>query len=86
MYPILNKIIISKNTERLTVSGLVIPEGSDLKLNSGTVIACGRGTKKHPVTVKAGDSIMYTPNTELEVEYKEIKCTVVFWENVICKL
>ena len=45
--------------EEKTASGIIIPDTAKEKPLSGKVVAVGPGKKDEPMTVKAGDSVLY---------------------------
>lgn len=56
--------------EEKTASGIIIPDTAKEKPQRGTVIAAGPGKKDEPMTVKAGDTVLYGKyaGTELSLE------------------
>jgi chaperonin GroES len=59
--------------EEKTASGLYIPDTAKEKPQKGKVVAVGKGTKKHDMTVKVGDEVLYGKytGTELKLEGKD---------------
>ena len=59
--------------ETKTSSGLYIPDTAKEKPQKGIVVAVGSGTKENPMTVKAGDHVLYGKyaGTELQHEGKD---------------
>jgi chaperonin GroES len=59
--------------ETTTASGIIIPDTAKEKPQRGTIIAVGNGKKDEPMTVKAGDTVLYGKyaGTEITVEGKE---------------
>jgi chaperonin GroES len=45
--------------EQKTASGIIIPDSAKEKPLNGKVLAVGPGKKDDPMTVKAGDNILY---------------------------
>ena len=58
--------------ETKTASGIIIPDNAKEKPQRGKVMAVGQGTKDEPMTVKAGDSVLYGQysGTEIKLEGK----------------
>jgi len=56
--------------EEKTAGGIIIPDTAKEKPQRGTVIAAGPGKKDEPVTVKAGDTVLYGKyaGTEISIE------------------
>ena len=69
--PLSDRVLIEPTAaEQKTASGLYIPDTAKEKPQQGTVVAVGKGTKKHEMTVKVGDTVLYGKysGTELKVE------------------
>ena len=45
--------------ETKTSSGIIIPDSAKEKPQKGRVVAVGPGTTENPVTLKAGDNVLY---------------------------
>jgi chaperonin GroES len=56
--------------EEKTSGGIIIPDTAKEKPQRGEVVAAGPGKKDEPVTVKAGDTVLYGKysGTEINVE------------------
>lgn len=56
--------------EETTAGGIIIPDTAKEKPQRGKVIAVGAGKKDEPMTVKAGDEVLYGKygGTEITVE------------------
>ena len=80
LHPLGDHIIVKPSKpEEVTKSGIVLPSSSSDKSEQGEVVAIGPGKlnedgKRIPMTVKAGDTVLYTKYgpTEVKVEGKEI--------------
>lgn len=59
--------------EEKTAGGIIIPDTAKEKPMRGKVVAVGNGKKDEPVTVKAGDTVLYSKygGTEIQIEGKE---------------
>lgn len=72
--PLADRVLIEPAAaETKTASGIIIPDNAKEKPQKGTVIAAGKGTKDNPITVKVGDTVLYTKyaGTELKLEGKD---------------
>lgn len=72
--PLSDRVVIEPvAAETKTASGIYIPETAKEKPQSGKVVAVGKGTKKHEMTVKKGDMVLYGKyaGTELKLEGKD---------------
>ena len=68
--PLADRVIIQQaEAETTTASGIIIPDTAQEKPQKGTVIAVGQGTKDNPITVKAGDNILYGKYAGTELNY-----------------
>ena len=68
--PLADRVIIQQaEAETTTASGIIIPDNAQEKPQKGTVIAVGKGTKDNPMTVKAGDNILYGKYAGTELKY-----------------
>ena len=69
--PLHDRVIVQPAAaEETTKGGIIIPDTAKEKPQRGTVIAAGPGKKDEPMTVKAGDSILYGKyaGTEISLE------------------
>jgi chaperonin GroES len=69
--PLHDRVIVQPAAaEEKTASGIIIPDTAKEKPQRGTVIAAGPGKTDEPVTVKAGDTVLYGKyaGTEITLE------------------
>lgn len=58
--PIADRVLVEPAAaEEKTASGIIIPDTAKEKPQRGTVVAVGAGKKDEPMTVKAGDTVLY---------------------------
>jgi len=72
--PLADRVLIEPAAaETKTSSGLYIPDTAKEKPQKGIVVAVGSGTKENPMTVKAGDHVLYGKyaGTELQHDGKD---------------
>ena len=72
--PLADRVLVEPlEAETKTASGIIIPDTAKEKPQKGIIVAVGPGTKENPVTVKAGDSVLYGKysGTELKFEGKD---------------
>jgi chaperonin GroES len=72
--PLADRVLVEPAAaEEKTASGLYIPDTAKEKPQHGVVIAVGNGKKDEPLTVKAGDKILYGKysGTEITVDGKD---------------
>jgi len=69
--PLHDRVIVKPApAEEKTAGGIIIPDTAKEKPQRGTVLAAGPGKKDEPMTVKAGDTILYGKyaGTEISLE------------------
>ena len=69
--PLHDRVIVKPaEAETKSAGGIIIPDTAKEKPQKGIVLAAGPGKKDEPVTVKAGDSVLYGKyaGTEITVE------------------
>ncbi|MFV0565790.1 MAG: co-chaperone GroES [Flavobacteriaceae bacterium] len=72
--PLANRVLIEPApAETKTAAGIIIPDNAKERPQKGTVVAAGKGTKEEPVTVKVGDTVLYSRHagSELKLEGKD---------------
>ncbi len=72
--PLADRVLIEPAAaETKTDSGIYIPDSAKEKPQQGTVIAVGKGTKDHEMTVQANDTVLYGKfsGTELKLDGKD---------------
>jgi chaperonin GroES len=69
--PLHDRVIVQPAAaEEKSAGGIIIPDTAKEKPQRGTVLAAGPGKKDEPVTVKAGDTVLYGKyaGTEITME------------------
>ena len=72
--PLADRVLVEPApAEEKTSGGIIIPDTAKEKPQMGTVVAVGDGTKDNPVTLKAGDKVLYGKyaGTELSLDGKD---------------
>ena len=70
--PLADRVIIAPAAaEEKTAGGIIIPDTAKEKPQKGTVVAVGPGTKDNPITVKAGDTVLYGKYSGTEISYED---------------
>ncbi len=73
--PLHDRVIVKPAAaETKTAGGIIIPDTAKEKPQRGIVVAAGPGKKDEPVTVKAGDAVLYGKyaGTELSLDGEEL--------------
>ncbi len=69
--PLADRVLVEPApAETKTASGIIIPDTAKEKPQKGTVVAVGNGKKDEPLTVKVGDTVLYSKygGTDLKLE------------------
>jgi chaperonin GroES len=72
--PLADRVLVEPAAaETKTASGLIIPDNAKEKPQQGTVVAIGGGKIDEPLTVKIGDTVLYSKygGTDLKLEGKD---------------
>jgi chaperonin GroES len=72
--PLHDRVIVQPAAAEVkTAGGIIIPDTAKEKPQRGVVLAAGPGKKDEPVTVKAGDEVLYGKyaGTEISIEGKD---------------
>ena len=68
--PLADRVLVeAAPAEQKTAGGIIIPDTAKEKPQKGTVIAVGSGKKDEPMTVKAGDIVLYGKYAGTEINY-----------------
>ena len=73
--PLHDRVIVrAAEAETKTAGGIIIPDTAKEKPQRGTVVAVGSGKKDEPMTVKAGDTVLYGKyaGTEINLDGEEL--------------
>jgi chaperonin GroES len=69
--PLADRVLVEPaQAEEKTMGGIIIPDTAKEKPQRGTVVAVGTGTKDQPITVKAGDQVLYGKYAGTELSYE----------------
>ncbi|MFT5672553.1 MAG: chaperonin GroES [Polaribacter sp.] len=72
--PLADRVLVEPAAaETKTASGLIIPDNAKEKPQQGKVVAIGNGKIDEPLTVKIGDTVLYSKygGTDLKLEGKD---------------
>jgi chaperonin GroES len=71
--PLHDRVIVKPAAaEEKTAGGIIIPDTAKEKPQRGTVVAAGPGKKDEPVTVKTGDTVLYSKYAGTEVSFEGV--------------
>ena len=69
--PLADRVLVEPSAaETKTASGIIIPDTAQEKPQKGKVVAVGPGTKENPITLKAGDDILYGKYSGTELKHE----------------
>ena len=72
--PLKDRVLVEPHkAEEKTASGIIIPDSAQEKPQKGTIIAVGEGKKDEPMSLKAGDVVIYGKygGTEIHIDGKD---------------
>jgi len=72
--PLADRVLIEPAAaEEKTAGGIIIPDTAKEKPQKGKIVAVGNGKPDEPMTVKAGDNVLYGKyaGTEINIEGKD---------------
>ena len=76
--PLADRVLVqAEAAEEKTASGIIIPDTAKEKPMRGTIIAIGSGTKKQPMTVKAGDTVLYGKYAGTEITVNDVEYLIM---------
>ena len=76
--PLHDRVIVQPAAaEEKTAGGIIIPDTAKEKPQRGMVIAAGPGKKDEPVTVKAGDAVLYGKYSGTEITFEGIEYLIM---------
>ncbi|MGB0428562.1 MAG: co-chaperone GroES [Flavobacteriales bacterium] len=70
-------LVRPSEAETKTASGIIIPDAAKEKPQEGEVVAVGKGTKDHDMTVAVGDKVMYGKYGGTEVSIKGVEYLIM---------
>ena len=76
-------LIMPAEAEQKTAAGIIIPDTAKEKPMRGKVLAVGKGTKDHEMTVKVGDEVLYGKYSGTELEFEGEKYLMMRQSDVL---
>ena len=69
--PLADRVLVEPaQAEETTAGGIIIPDTAKEKPQRGKVIAVGNGKPEEPMTVKAGDTVLYGKYSGTELSFE----------------
>ena len=82
--PLADRVIIEPAAaEEKTASGIIIPDTAKEKPQKGTVLAAGPGKKDEPMTLKAGDVVLYGKYSGTEINMEGVNYLIMRESDVL---
>ena len=76
--PLADRVLVQPEAaEETTASGIIIPDTAKEKPQRGTVVAVGTGKKDEPITVKAGDTVLYGKYSGTEITVDDVEYLIM---------
>ena len=69
--PLADRVLVEPSAaETKTTSGIIIPDTAQEKPQKVKIVAVGKGTKEHPISVKVGDNVLYGKYSGTDLKYE----------------
>ena len=76
--PLHDRVIVKPAAaEEKYAGGIIIPDTAKEKPQRGVVVAAGPGKKDEPVTVKAGDAVLYGKYSGTEITFEGVEYLIM---------
>jgi len=76
--PLADRVLVQPEAaEEKTASGIIIPDTAKEKPMRGKIIAAGAGKKDEPMTVKAGDNVLYGKYSGTEITVNDVEYLIM---------
>ena len=75
--PLADRVLVLPTAAEEKVGGIIIPDTAKEKPQRGKVVAVGKGTKDHEMTVKVGDNVLYGKYSGTEIEFDGTKYMIM---------
>ena len=76
--PLADRVLVQPEAaEETTASGIIIPDTAKEKPQRGKVVAVGTGKKDEPITVKAGDTVLYGKYSGTEITVDDVEYLIM---------
>ncbi len=82
--PLADRVLVEPSpAEEKTAGGIIIPDTAKEKPQKGTVVAVGPGKKDEPMTVKAGDQVLYGKYAGTEITIDGINYLIMRESDIV---
>lgn len=86
LIPLHDRVVVQPiEIEKQTAGGIIIPDtvAAKDKPMRGKIIACGKGKAGEPMTVKAGETVLYEKNVGVEMEVNGTNVLIIKESNIL---
>ncbi len=82
-------VIAPEDAEEIRPSGIVIPQTAQVRMETGTVLATGRGRQlqdgsKKPMEIAPGDRVVYSKYAGVEIVHDNTRLLLIAEKDVLC--
>ena len=82
--PLADRVLVMPAKTEEKIGGIIIPDtASKEKPTQGFIVAVGNGTKDEPMTLKAGDNVLYGKYAGTEIELEGEKYRIMRQSDVL---
>ena len=82
--PLADRVLVMTAKTEEKIGGIIIPDtASKEKPTQGVIVAVGNGTKDEPMTLKAGDNVLYGKYAGTEIELEGEKYLIMRQSDVL---
>ena len=82
--PLADRVLVMPAKTEEKIGGIIIPDtASKEKPTQGVIVAVGNGTKDEPMTLKAGDNVLYGKYAGTEIELEGEKYLIMRQSDVV---
>ena len=82
--PLADRVLVMPAKTEEKIGGIIIPDtASKEKPTQGFIVAVGNGTKDEPMTLKAGDNVLYGKYAGTEIELEGEKYLIMRQSDVL---
>lgn len=82
--PLADRVLIEPvAAETKTASGIYIPDTAKEKPQKGKVVAIGNGKKDHEMTVKVGDTVLYSKYGGTELKHDGVDYLIMREDDIL---
>lgn len=82
--PLADRVLVMPAKTEEKIGGIIIPDtASKEKPTQGVIVAVGNGTKDEPMTLKAGDNVLYGKYAGTEIELEGDKYLIMRQSDVL---